>query len=259
MADKTVTWTTSDVSVAGGTVNGNVAEVLGYKAGNATVTASVDGIQAHVQMSVRAVAPQPVSTVSLTPESVSLRVGESVRIVAILRDAQGNVLTGRTIEWSTSNALVVSGTTDGAAVDLTAKAAGSATITARSEGRGASVNVSVVSSGSGGGVFLLTCTTIGGGTIVAQDGQFLGSLRNAYVSDSVLNAYGRYGSEFSNTSIFNRFGSYGSEFASLSAYNPFTSRPPILIVSGRNVGYITKNRFLSGAVDPDSLKGCSFP
>lgn len=259
LSDKTVTWTTSDSTIAGGSVNGNTAEIVGYRAGSATITASVDGIQSQVPIQVRPSAPAPVSTVALTPESVALRVGESVRVVAVVRDAQGNILTGRTIEWSTSNAQIVTGTADGAAADLTAKSSGTATITARSEGRNASMTVNVSTSGSGGGVFVLNCSTIGNGTVVAQDGQYLGALKNKFASDSVLNTFGRYGSEFSNTSIYNKFSSYGSEFASLSAYNPYSSRPPVLIVSGRNVGYITKNRFLGGAVDPDYLKTCSFP
>jgi hypothetical protein len=86
------------------------------------------------------------------------------------------------------------------------------------------------------------CSIIAGGTIVAVDGQFLGSLTNKFTSQSVLNEFGTYGSKFSATSIWNQFGQYGSQFSLKSAFNPFTTTPPKLILKGgQNFVWLTVN------------------
>ena len=100
----------------------------------------------------------------------------------------------------------------------------------------------------------------GKATLLADDGTYLGILSsNAFASDSVCNEFGTFGSAFSGKSVRNEFGKYGSEFSSLSAYNPFTSKPPAIIYDRRVIGYLTKNEFKSGAVDPDlmfAVYGC---
>jgi hypothetical protein len=45
----------------------------------------------------------------------------------------------------------------------------------------------------------------------------------------------------------------GSPYSSSSAYNPYASNPPAIIYGRRNVGYLTKNKYLTDAVDPDIL------
>lgn len=93
-----------------------------------------------------------------------------------------------------------------------------------------------------------------GAILVANDGTFLGNVNdNSFDPDSLANPFGTYGNEFGSDSIWNRFGTYGSEFSSLSVYNAFTSTPPILIIDQQAVGYVTKNEFLFGAIDPDEL------
>lgn len=54
-------------------------------------------------------------------------------------------------------------------------------------------------------------------------------------------------------SIRNPYGDYGSPYASDSAYNPYTSHPPIIWYDGSAIGYVTKNKYLWNAVDPDVL------
>ena len=44
----------------------------------------------------------PVATVTVTPASSSLTVGQTGQLTATLRDAAGNVLTGRTVTWSSN-------------------------------------------------------------------------------------------------------------------------------------------------------------
>jgi hypothetical protein len=94
----------------------------------------------------------------------------------------------------------------------------------------------------------------GRSTLLAADGTYVGKVSsNKYDSDSICNAYGSYGSKYATKSVRNTYGSYGSPYATYSAYNPYTSTPPAIYYSGRIVGYLTKNRFLNGALDPDTL------
>src|SRR5438094_3234043 len=57
-------------------------------------------------------APPPVASVAVAPNTASLTVGDTVRLVATVKDARGNVLTDRVVTWASSNPAVatVSGT-----------------------------------------------------------------------------------------------------------------------------------------------------
>lgn len=82
----------------------------------------------------------PVAVVELDLEEVVLEIGESVPLRAVVRAADGTVLTGRPVTWT-------SGTDAVAQVDeagrVTAISQGTATIRARSEGRQAEARVHV--------------------------------------------------------------------------------------------------------------------
>ena len=45
----------------------------------------------------------PVATVAVTPGTVNLIVGDTLRLTATTRDSNGAVLTGRTVTWASSN------------------------------------------------------------------------------------------------------------------------------------------------------------
>jgi hypothetical protein len=257
LTDKVVSWFTSDGSIAGGTANGNTAIVQGVKAGSAIVTASIDSVTASLPVTVRATAPKPVATVVISPGVVVLGVGTIVPLVATLRDAQGNVITDRSISWITSNAAVANGAVSGNLALVQGLAVGAATISATSEGITGSALITVT--GSTPTFIPLTCAGLAGGQVYAADGQYLGRLTNSFDSQSILNAFGSFGSHFSSTSMYNAFSLYGSQFGSLSAYNSFASTPPQLYVSGQFAAYVTKNTAKIPRVDPDALHGCAFP
>ena len=88
----------------------------------------------------------PVASVSISPAAPSLQVGQTVQLTATLKDAGGNVLTGRTVTWSSSASAAA--TVSGSGF-VTAAAVGSATITATSEGQNGSAPVTVTSGQSG--------------------------------------------------------------------------------------------------------------
>ena len=81
-----------------------------------------------------------VSSVLLTPTTLSLRVGGSGALSAVALDGSGNQLPGRTIAWTSSNSAVAAVGPGGV---VTAMAPGAAQITATVEGRAASAQVTV--------------------------------------------------------------------------------------------------------------------
>jgi uncharacterized protein YjdB len=88
----------------------------------------------------RAKGATPVASVTVAPTSASVLVGQTATLTATLKDANGNVLTGRAITWTTSSASVASVSAAGV---VTGVSAGTATITATSEGKSASATVTV--------------------------------------------------------------------------------------------------------------------
>ena len=95
--------------------------------------------------------PAPVASVDVSPASASVMVGATRALTAILRDAAGNELSDRSVSWSSSNTAVA--TVSGSGV-VSARAAGSATITATSEGRNGSSAIEVRSASSAGAVIV---------------------------------------------------------------------------------------------------------
>ena len=152
--DRPVTWTSLDQAIAtvagviGGTTgqslsNGAVAlplgQVFAVNAGTTKIVATSGG---KSDTTVVVVAPIPVASIDITPDTLALLLGQMTRFSAIPRDAQGNPLSGRTISWTSSDALVASVTTDGT---VNGVGIGLATITATSEGMSASATVRVQS------------------------------------------------------------------------------------------------------------------
>ena len=81
-----------------------------------------------------------VATVAVSPSAPALTVGQTVQLSATLKDADGNMLTGRTVEWSSSSSATATVSASGVVI---AVAEGAATISARSEGKTGQVEVTV--------------------------------------------------------------------------------------------------------------------
>ena len=81
-----------------------------------------------------------VDTVGISPNSTSMRPGESTQLAAVITGDDGSVLTGRTVTWSSSSPGVASVANDGT---VTGMSAGTATITATSEGVSGRATVTV--------------------------------------------------------------------------------------------------------------------
>jgi hypothetical protein len=81
-----------------------------------------------------------VASVSVAPGTATLANAGTQQLVATLKDASGNVLTGRTVSWASSNAAVAPVNAAGL---VSGVAAGSVTITATSGGRSGTAAITV--------------------------------------------------------------------------------------------------------------------
>src|SRR5207245_1844695 len=132
LTGRAVTWATSSSAVATVSTSGLVT---GVAVGAATITATSEGQTGTAAVTVSNV---PVAAVTVSPATATVFVGATTP----LKDAAGNVLTGRTVAWATSSSAVATVSTSGL---VTGVAVGAATITATSEGQTGTAAVTVSS------------------------------------------------------------------------------------------------------------------
>jgi len=140
-------WTSSDSAIV--SVNdGGV--VIAISVGTAEITATAKKGKGHgrddppgqlKKKSRIIVPPDTVASVDVIPSSVNLVVGGTLQLEAVVRDAEGNVLEGRFVTWSSSDSQVAAVDDDGV---VTASAPGRAVITATSEGKQGTTAVVVI-------------------------------------------------------------------------------------------------------------------
>ena len=147
LSGRVVTWQSSNSGVATISAVGDISPIA---AGTTAITATSEGKSGSATLTVTAPPPAPVASVSVTPASASVQVGGTQQYSAVTRDANGNVLTGRTVTWASNNPGVATVSGSGLA---TAVAAGSATITATSGGISGSAGITVTSSQTSTPVF----------------------------------------------------------------------------------------------------------
>lgn len=134
MTGRTVTWTSSDANVI--TVSqAGIVKAIGE--GSAAVRASHEGKEGSATVTV---VRAPVASVDLDVTSTTLDEGVELQLVATPRDAAGLPLTGRGIQWTSTDPEVAS---VGALGLITAIRPGTTTITARVEGKTASAQIKV--------------------------------------------------------------------------------------------------------------------
>lgn len=134
LTDRPITWSSGNPSIASVST---VGLVTGVAEGSATITATCEGTSGSASVTVSRV---PVASVEVSPSAGSMHVGETLQLSATAKDAGGRILTDRTFAWSSSDVSVatVSGTGLVTSEDL-----GIATITATSEGKSGSAEMTV--------------------------------------------------------------------------------------------------------------------
>src|SRR3989454_93400 len=119
-----VTW-----GAQGGTISSSGLYVAGSVPGGYVVTGTASGIAGTALLAVTNVS---VASVAVSPASATMSMGATQQLSATPKDAAGNVLAGRAVAWTSSNPAIATVSATGL---VTGVAAGSATITATSEGQ----------------------------------------------------------------------------------------------------------------------------
>jgi chitinase len=134
LTDRAVSWSASNASAIAVSAAGVVSAV---SPGTATIVATSEGQSGSATLVVSLV---PVSSVAVSVASATLPIGGNTQAVATLKDANNNVLSGRSIVWSSSNTTVATVNAGGV---VSALAAGTSSIVATSEGKSGSATATV--------------------------------------------------------------------------------------------------------------------
>lgn len=146
VASPEITWTSSNELVLAVTPDAPArVRVAALAAGTASVTADYKGTVASATFVVSpAVSTGPVATVQVSPASLTLAVGDSAGVRAILRDADGAEVSARPVTWTSSDPSIVAiRATFGIHALLDPRRTGTATISATSEGKTGTATVVV--------------------------------------------------------------------------------------------------------------------
>ena len=135
----TVTWQSSNPSVAEVNSSGLVTARAN---GTATITATSGGESTSVTITVA----QALSTIAINPASATLvAIGETLQLSTMVKDAKDQIITGATVGWSSNNPAVAEVNSSGL---VTARANGTATITATLGGKSTTVTITVAQASS---------------------------------------------------------------------------------------------------------------
>lgn len=134
LTGRTITWSTNDASRA--TVS-STGLVTGIAPGEVKITATAEGKSGTSTITVK---PKQVSAVIVSPGQVSVEVGQTRQLSAQVTDDAGNVLTGRPITFASDKPGIATVSSSGV---VTGVAVGTAKITATSEGKAGTADVTV--------------------------------------------------------------------------------------------------------------------
>lgn len=131
---RTIFWMSGNQTLATVNASGYVTAVRG---GQVQIAAVADGVSSSFTLTII----DPVATVTVTPSAAALYPTQTLDLSATARSQFNDVLTGRAVAWSTSDA---GKATVDAAGKVTAVASGDVTITATVEGKTASATLKVL-------------------------------------------------------------------------------------------------------------------
>ena len=127
IADAMFTWMSSNEGVAMIDAGGLAT---GVSAGEVTITATADDIPGTATLTVKEPPPM-VATVTVTPPMAEVEEGQTQRFIAVAADADGMLIQGAPISWTSSDENVATVSSTGLATGV---GPGEATITASSDG-----------------------------------------------------------------------------------------------------------------------------
>jgi len=178
IANKTINYSSANTSVATVTTGG---QVIGVAVGSTTVSAVANGKAGVAQVTVT---PEVPASVTVAPATFTLRQTQVRQFAATARNTAGNVITGRTFQWASSNSSIASVDNSG---NVTAVANGTASITATSDGIVGTSSVTVTSIPIGSCSIAPTSQTV----TVGEQRQPTVTLRDTAGPPNVLPTQGR--------------------------------------------------------------------
>ena len=194
LTGRVVTWASNNTAVA--TV-GSTGLVSGVAQGQATITATSETKSGTAAITVIQV---PVASVTVTPATPTVFLGQTVQLTATPKDANGNVLSGRVVTWASDNTAVATVSSTGLVTGVTQ---GQATITATSEAKNGTAAVAVVSlmlaEFSAGGVHTCGVTTSDGAFCWGSNSS--GQLGGSAASECEISYYYGSGVPCSTTAV----------------------------------------------------------
>ena len=112
IANQSFTWSSSDSTIARVSAAGlaTTGVVTGGSNGTVTISASAQSVTGSATLSVL---PSPIALLSILAQTDSVDADATLPLRAILKDANGNVLSGRTINWTTGDTAIATVSTDG--------------------------------------------------------------------------------------------------------------------------------------------------
>lgn len=126
IAKKTVKFSSKNSNIASVTPAG---QIIGVSVGTTIVSAVADGKSGDANVTVT---PENVSTVTVSPTTATLRRGNVRTLTAVAKNVLGNVISGITFQWASSNSSIASVDNTG---KVNALAPGTVNITATSDGQ----------------------------------------------------------------------------------------------------------------------------
>jgi uncharacterized protein YjdB len=134
LPDRAASWSVADASVASVTQDGRVRALA---PGITDIVARIDGRRASVSVTVSA---EAVASVTVNPATIELDPGGTSTLSATVVGVRGSSLSGRVLEWRSSNPSVATVSPDGT---VTAQSAGTAAVSASAGGRTGQATVTV--------------------------------------------------------------------------------------------------------------------
>ncbi|MGH7710559.1 MAG: Ig-like domain-containing protein [Gemmatimonadaceae bacterium] len=128
------TWSSANAAIAS-VRSGGV--VTGVAPGNVVIKARAAGLAGTAVVTVRQI---PVATVTVAPTTGTVAVGQSLQLSVSLLDAVGQILTGRSVAWSTADPNTATVTSGGL---VRGRAKGTTVITTTSEAKSATSTITV--------------------------------------------------------------------------------------------------------------------